>query len=122
MVWNPYYEAESPSAGQTSSCLLWNPRVNYHVQKEPPMVPLMSQINPIYTMKHNFPYLHFNYPFIYSKVSQAVSSLQIFQLKCWYFPSPTCAAHLIPLNLITVIFGEEYKLQAPRYTIFCIFC
>jgi hypothetical protein len=60
MEQSPSWEADSHSAGPEIPCLLWNPRVHYRVHKNPPLVPILSQMNSVHTFPPCYPKIHSN--------------------------------------------------------------
>jgi hypothetical protein len=43
------WEANSRSANYEIPCLLWKPMTHYRVQKSPPLVINLNQMNPVHT-------------------------------------------------------------------------
>jgi hypothetical protein len=112
---SPSWGAANCAAPQELPSILWKPKVQYRVHKSPPLVPILSHINPIHSI-----------PSYLRSVLKLSTHLRL-GLPSGLFPfgfptnilyaflfSPirtTCPAHLVILDLIVlIILGEEYKL------------
>jgi hypothetical protein len=60
MELSPSWEAANCAATQKLPSILLNPKVHHRVHKSPPMVPILNQINPIYTILSYLSKIHFN--------------------------------------------------------------
>jgi hypothetical protein len=54
------WEAANCAATQGLPSILWSPKVHYRVHKSPTLVPILSQIDPVYTIPSCRSEVHFN--------------------------------------------------------------
>jgi hypothetical protein len=92
------WEANGHSASQEIPHPTWNPMVHYSVHNSPPLVPILSHMNPIHTFPPYFPNTHSTIFPSTSRYSKWCLPLRFLRLRFYmHFPisrmRATCPAH-----------------------------
>jgi hypothetical protein len=82
MVLSPSWAAANCAATQELPSILWNPKVQYRVHKSPPLLPVLSHMNPIHAIPSYLSKIHFN--IVHSPTSWSSQSSSSFWLSLQY--------------------------------------
>ena len=84
-------------------CLLWGQNNDHHIQKSLPLVPVLNQMRPAFTLPACFFEIHFNIVSYLHTGPQVVSSRHIFQShQCIHFWFLSRMAHALPISSFSI--------------------
>jgi hypothetical protein len=110
MELSPPWEATDCAAAQKLPSILWNPKIYYRVHKSPPLVPILSHINPIHAIPSYLSTFHFN------SVHSPTSWSSEWSISFWLSHRYLICIPLLPIRAICpahqIVTHIQYKRQA----------
>jgi hypothetical protein len=90
----------SSTAGQEIPCILWIQKAHYRLYKNLQLVPILSQINPVYASISHFLNIRWNVILSVIEVAQPTYSLNFFSPHCVPKTSPILLSIILSRILI----------------------